>query len=270
MIRAVQERVSDRSIPKLLRAMLRAGVMSDGRVRRSVTGTPQVGVISPLMANVYLHRIDREWNVRQHGVLVRFADDVVVMCTTREQAEAALAQLRVLLAELGLEPKAAKTRIVNLAVGGPGFDFLGFHHRLVRSDGRRPGKRVIFLARWPTSKAMQRARDRIRELTDRSRLLLPVEAIVRKRQPVRPRLGRVLPVWQFRAALRRDHRISADALGAGRSANGTNAAARYGRSVVFFRSPNHLGLVGLDGIVAAPRPFRAWRVTPNAGGERRR
>ncbi len=85
--------------------MLRAGVMSDGRVRRSVTGTPQVGVISPLMANVYLHRIDREWNVRQHGVLVRFADDVVVMCTTREQAEAALAQLRVLLAELGWNPK---------------------------------------------------------------------------------------------------------------------------------------------------------------------
>src|SRR5664279_970114 len=100
------------------------------------------------------------------------------MCTTRQQAEAALAQLGVLLAELGLEPKAAKTRIVNLAVGGPGFDFLGFHHRLVRSDGRRPGKRVIFLARWPTDKAMQHARDRIRELTDRSRLLLPVEVIV--------------------------------------------------------------------------------------------
>src|SRR6478672_1208417 len=100
------------------------------------------------------------------------------MCATREQAAAALSQLRVLVAELGLEPKAAKTRIVGLAVGGPGFDFLGFHHRLVRSDGRRPGKRVIFLARWPTSKAMQHARDRIRELTDRSRLLLPVEAIV--------------------------------------------------------------------------------------------
>jgi len=74
LIRAVQERVSDRSVLKLLRAMLRAGVMSDGQVRRSVTGTPQGGVISPLMANVYLHRIDRAWNVRQHGVLVRFAD----------------------------------------------------------------------------------------------------------------------------------------------------------------------------------------------------
>ena len=86
---------------------------------------------------MYLHRIDRAWNVREHGVLVRFADDAVVMCTSREQAEAALARLRELLAELGLEPKEAKTRIVHLQVGGAGFDFLGFHHRLVRVTGRR-------------------------------------------------------------------------------------------------------------------------------------
>ena len=71
----MQERVSDQSVIKLLRAMLRAGVMSDGQVRRSVTGTPQGGVVSPLLANVYLHRIDRAWNVREYGVLVRFADD---------------------------------------------------------------------------------------------------------------------------------------------------------------------------------------------------
>ena len=74
---------------------------------------------------------------REHGVLVRYADDLVVMCRSREQAEAALARLTGLLADLGLEPKAAKTRIVQLEVGGEGFDFLGFHHRLVRSQGRR-------------------------------------------------------------------------------------------------------------------------------------
>jgi RNA-directed DNA polymerase len=68
--------------------------------------------VSPLLANVYLHRIDRAWDTRAHGVLVRFADDVVVMCASRVQAEAALARLTVLLAELGLEPKPAKTRIV--------------------------------------------------------------------------------------------------------------------------------------------------------------
>jgi RNA-directed DNA polymerase len=110
LIRAVEERVCDQSVLKLLRVMLRAGVMEDGQVRRPVLGTPQGGVISPLLCNVYLHRIDRAWDVRQHGVIVRFADDVVVMCKSREQAEAALARLRSVLAELGLEPKEAKTR----------------------------------------------------------------------------------------------------------------------------------------------------------------
>ena len=117
LMQAVEERVCDQAVLKLLRAMLRAGVMEDGVVRRTVTGTPQGGVISPLLANVYLHRIDRAWDVREHGVLVRYADDVVVMCRSRQQAEAALARLRALLADLGLEPKAAKTRIVHLATG---------------------------------------------------------------------------------------------------------------------------------------------------------
>jgi hypothetical protein len=116
---------------------------------------PATRLVSPLLANVYLHRLDRAWDTRAHGVLVRFADDVVVMCVSRAQAEAALVRLTDLLAELGLEPKAAKTRIVQLVVDGgksSGFDFLGFHHRLVRSDGRRTGKHVTFLARWPRTR----------------------------------------------------------------------------------------------------------------------
>jgi retron-type reverse transcriptase len=69
-------------------------------------------VVSPLLANVYLQRLDRAWDTREHGVVIRFADDVVVMCAFEVQAKAALARLTGLLAELGLEPKAAKTRIV--------------------------------------------------------------------------------------------------------------------------------------------------------------
>jgi RNA-directed DNA polymerase len=75
------------------------------------------GVFSPVMCNVYLHRLDRAWDDGD-GVLVRFADDLVVMCWSRGQAEAALARLTDLLAGLGLEPKAAKTRIVHLEEGG--------------------------------------------------------------------------------------------------------------------------------------------------------
>lgn len=115
LMSAVAERIVDRHVLKLLRAMLRAGVMQDGAVRRSVTGTPQGAVISPLLCNVYLHRLDRQWAERGHGVLVRYADDLVAMCRTRAEAEAA--SLRQMLAELGLRPKEAKTRIVHLREG---------------------------------------------------------------------------------------------------------------------------------------------------------
>jgi RNA-directed DNA polymerase len=266
---AVQERVSDQGVLRLLRAMLRAGVMVDGSLTRSESGTPQGGVISPLLANVYLHRVDRVWDVREHGVMVRYADDLVVMCKSQQQAEAALARLTVLLADLGLEPKAAKTRIVHLQVGGGGLDFLGFHHRLVSSQGRVGGKGVTFLARWPTRKAMQRARDRIRELTLRSRLRLPVEVVVED-------VNRFVRGWSgyFRYGNSADHFDKINRFARERMA--IFLAKRYRRSrafgwyVVAFASTNALGLVDLTGTVAAPRPFRAWRVTPNAGGERRR
>jgi Reverse transcriptase (RNA-dependent DNA polymerase) len=85
-----------------------------------VTGTPQGGTLSPLLCNVYLHRLDRVWDTREHGVLLCYCDDAVVMCRSRQQAEVALARLRLLLAELGLQPKQAKTRIVALAASGMG------------------------------------------------------------------------------------------------------------------------------------------------------
>ena len=207
---AVQERICDQPVLKLLRAMLRAGVMEDGQVRRPVTGTPQGGVASPVMCNVYLHRLDRAWDGAD-GVLVRYADDLVVMCWSRSQAEQALERLTDLLAALGLEPKAAKTRIVHLEAEGEGFDFLGFHHRLVRSRGRTGTKPVTFLARWPADKAMQHARDRIRELTRRSRLLLAPEWVV---EDLNRFLGRLLPVRQLRSPLREDQELRADAAGA--------------------------------------------------------
>jgi RNA-directed DNA polymerase len=176
-MRAVEERVCDQGVLRLLHVMLRAGVMQDGRVRRPVTGTPQGGVVSPLLANVYLHQVDRAWSEDEHGVLVRYADDAVVMCQSREQAQAALARLTALLGELGLEPKLTKTRIVHLVEGGQGLDFLGFHNRLVRGWTPRSAH-LTFLARWPARKAVRHARDRIRLITARSRLLVPVKQIV--------------------------------------------------------------------------------------------
>jgi group II intron reverse transcriptase/maturase len=129
LMSAIEERIVDRQVLKLLRAMVRAGVMEDRAIRRSDAGTPQGGVISPCLCNVYLHRLDRQWAERGIGVLVRYADDIVVMCRTRAEAERAVTALRAILSELGLTLKDAKTRIVPLREGGEGLNFLGFHHR---------------------------------------------------------------------------------------------------------------------------------------------
>ena len=102
------------------------------------------------------------------------------MPVERGQAQAALARLTTLLADLGLEPKAAKTRIVHLIEGGEGVDFLGFHHRLVRSRAVRGTGGLTYLARWPSRKAAQHARDRIRFMTMRARLAAPVEQVVQE------------------------------------------------------------------------------------------
>ncbi|HEV2033922.1 MAG TPA: group II intron reverse transcriptase/maturase [Candidatus Dormibacteraeota bacterium] len=267
LMSAIEERVSDRPLLKLLRAMLRAGVMADGAVRRDVSGTPQGGVVSPVLANVYLHRLDRCWTERGTGVLVRFADDLVVLCHTKREAEAALVSLRSILAELGLELKAAKTRIVHLREGGEGLVFLGFDHRRVR--GERGYKHLRFLARWPSREAMQRARERIREITDRKRLRDPVEVIVQE-------LNRFLCGWAnyFRYGNSRLHftRITTYALRrlARFVAKRHKRKAGYGMTVVAFVSPNRMGLINLDRLVVTPSPFRDWRAKPNTAGEGRR
>jgi RNA-directed DNA polymerase len=257
---AIEERISDRHVLKLLRAMLRAGVMQDGAVRRDVTGTPQGGVISPVLCNVYLHRLDRQWAKRGTGVLVRFADDLVVLCHSKREAEAALVSLRTVMAEMGLELKHAKTRIVHLQDGGEGLVFLGFEHRLVHA---RKYRHFTYLARWPSREAMQRARQRIREITDRKRLLLPVEMVVQD-------LNRYLRGWAnyFRYGNSAQHfnRISTYALErlARFMAKRHKRASGFGWTVVHYWSSNHLGLINLDGTVVSPRANKPWREKPNA------
>src|SRR5450631_4633437 len=205
--------------------------------------------------------MSREVQVRfceSRGVRFPPATHLVVMCWSRSQAEAALERLTALLAGLGLEPKAAKTRIVHLEEEGEGFDFLGFHHRLVR--GRTPrSAHLTFLARWPSRKAVQHARDRIREITGRERLLLPAGWIVED-------LNRFLRGWAgyFRygnSALVlgqiRNYALQRLALWLSKKGNRRRAWG-WGMTQVLL-SPDRLGLIVLDGTVIPPRPFRPWR-----------
>jgi group II intron reverse transcriptase/maturase len=161
----VGERICDRRVLKLLRQWLEAGVLEDGSIRQTLAGTPQGGVISPLLANIYLNALDRAWQAEaQHlGVLVRYADDFVVLCRTASAASAAHKRVKDILTRLGLELHPHKTRAVDLRWGREGFDFLGCTVRKRRSIQRMPW--CHFVQRWPAARAMKRLRERVHELT---------------------------------------------------------------------------------------------------------
>jgi RNA-directed DNA polymerase len=176
-------RVSDRKMLKLLDGWLRVGVAENGVVNDTLSGTPQGSPISPLLANVALHLLDEEWerHWRRLGVLVRYADDLVVLCATRERAEAALERVGEILGRLGLRLHPDKTRIAHLAGGAEGFDFLGFHHHKVESWNHR-GR--YYMQRWPSDRALASIRTRIRARTDRRRVGWAVEDVVADLNPV--------------------------------------------------------------------------------------
>jgi group II intron reverse transcriptase/maturase len=146
--------VADGNILNLVERFLTAGVMEDGVFTPTTLGTPQGGVISPLLANIVLNRLD--WRLHAAGYrFVRYADDFVVICQSRSQAQEALILVQqVLEGELGLALSAEKTKITTY---GKGYDFLGFH---LSSRSRRM-----------RDKSVQKFKAKMREITERHRNL---------------------------------------------------------------------------------------------------
>ena len=188
LMRLVEKRISDRRMLKLIKQMLEAGVLEEGELRPTDQGVPQGGVISPLLANVALNELDKFWegHCRYLGQLIRYADDFVILCRSESAAREALRRVGEVLAQLGLTLHPVKTRVENLGDGRKGIDFLGFQCRKVES-WRYRGKRYLQL--WPSRRAMQAVRGRIKAITA-PRHRLP-EAV----KPIVDEVNRVLRGW---------------------------------------------------------------------------
>lgn len=158
----VRRRVRDPRVLRLIRRWLRAGVMLEGRREESALGTPQGGVISPLLANIYLHPLDVYWE-REMGAtkMVRYADDLVVLCR-KGRAEKAMPVLRRFLGRLKLTVNEEKTRITTAQEG---FDFLGVHFRR-KASRKQPG--CSFCYNWPSLRSVKRISEKVRAATRRN------------------------------------------------------------------------------------------------------
>jgi len=154
LMEAIEEHIADGAVLRLIESFLKQGVMESGKGwKPTEAGTPQGAVISPLLANLYLNRLDHLM-ARQGQEMVRYADDFVILCQSQEEAQGVLEQLKGWVAEAGLVLHPVKTRIVDASAPG-GFDFLGYHFE----RGHR----------WPREKSLWKFREAIRQKTPRLR-----------------------------------------------------------------------------------------------------
>ena len=175
----LNRRISDRRVIKLCRQWLRAGVIENGKYYPTEKGSPQGGVISPLLANIYLHVLDSYWeNHKELGVIVRYADDAVIMCRKRTDAELAFEHLKRIMTKLKLTLNPQKIKVIDM--NKESFDFLGFRYQ--KFGKTKSGRKLPYM--MPSKKAMKKVKDAIRVITCRKSAYEGLEQKVEKLNPL--------------------------------------------------------------------------------------
>ena len=172
----IEQRISDRRILKLIRQWMGSGILYGNILTISELGTSQGSVISPLLANIYLTTLDRLWEKygRTYGILVRYADDTVIICKNKKSANHAQSLLQYIMGKLDLKLHPVKTKIINMWDGTEGFDFLGLHHRRFSKINKK-GNRYGETYQYPSKKAMKKMKRTVKESINQRYLLVKTE-----------------------------------------------------------------------------------------------
>lgn len=181
LMKLLEQRISDRRVLKLIRKWLESGIMEEGNIKNPITGTPQGGVISPLLANIYLNVMDKLWekNFKHLGELVRYADDFVILSKTKQQALESIKVIQAIVRKLDLSISKEKSRLVNIWDDTDGFDFLGFHNRKFPIH-RKGGNTLYVMSHIPKKNAMKKMRAKIKAYTEpRNILYLDIHKLVK-------------------------------------------------------------------------------------------
>ena len=180
LIKLVEKRISDKRIIKMIRGWLKAGVLENGELESTPLGSPQGGVISPLLANIYLNYLDTIWqNQFSHlGTLIRYADDIVILTSQKRTAIESIRVLKTVFSRLELEMNLEKSKLVNIWDNKEGFDFLGLHHRKFKVL-KPGGKEMHFLQSIPSKKAMRKMKATFKAyISPRNRLFWQLEDFI--------------------------------------------------------------------------------------------
>lgn len=181
LMKLVEMRISDKRVCKLIRQWLKVGVMEDSKFHETVVGTPQGGVISPLLANIYLNYLDTIWEKKffHLGELIRYADDLCLICRTKQNALLAIQSLKAILDRLQLTLSKEKSRLVNIWDNTQGFDFLGMHHRKFPKLNKG-GSKIFVLSHIPSKRSVKEMRRKIKEfIAPRNKLYWSMDDLIK-------------------------------------------------------------------------------------------